>query len=346
MNEKISIIIPIYNAEKSLKRCIDSVISQTYSNLEIILIDDGSNDNSYLICKEYAKKDKRIKLFHQENAGVSIARNSGLEKITGKYLMFLDADDYFELNICEKLLENIKVNNTEIGIVNKKFWINGKEVDNVLYKEDSFYRENNEKDLFILDLFTQYYDEKMNNVKFLSCGVTAKIFLVDLIKQNNIKFIENCHFGEDVLFNIYAFQYAKRISYSNFNGYNFIVSNDSSTHKYKEFWEESHNKFIDEIDLFINQFKKDERFIEVAKMMRVTRITGLMAIYYFHKDNPKKFSEKYKDFKKMIDSPKYKNALKYVNVNLLTKKQKIITYVLKMKLGLLFAFFYNKNKGV
>lgn len=346
MNEKISVIIPIYNAEKCLKRCIDSVVEQTYSNLEIILIDDGSTDRSYAICKEYEENDERIRVFQQQNSGVSVARNYGLKMITGKYVMFLDSDDYFELNICEKLLDNIKKYNSEIGIVNKKFWINDKEVYNILYKEDNFYREKEEKDLFLLDLFTQFYDKKMHDVKFLSCGVTAKIFLTELIRRNSIEFLEKCHFGEDVLFNLYAFQYAKKISYSNFNGYNFVVSDASSTHKYKEFWEESHNKFIDEIEIFVEKFKKDERFFEVATMMRVTRITGLMSIYYFHPNNPKKFKERYRDFKKMIDLPKYKMSLKNVNISLLTKKQKIIIYILKMKLGLFFTFFYNLNKGV
>lgn len=343
MEEKISIIIPIYNAEKFLDRCIKSVITQSYTNLEIILINDGSKDGSYEICKKYEKKDKRIKLFQQENAGVSVARNLGLKKMTGKYLMFLDADDYYEKDICKVLIKNIKEHNADIGIVNKKFLINGIEVLNCLYNDDNFVRTNEEKELFILDLFTFFYDKKMNKVKYLSCGVTAKIFNAELINKNKIRFLENCHFGEDVLFNLYAFQFAKRISYRNYNGYNFVVSENSSTHKYREFWEDSHNKFVDEIDAFVEKFDKDNRYYEVAKMMRVTRITGLMAIYYFHKDNKKRFITKYKEFKSLINKEEYKKSLKEVDVRLLTRNQKMIVYILKLKLGLLFAFIYNKK---
>ena len=95
--EKISVIIPVYNVEKYLKRCLDSVINQTYKNLEIILVDDGSTDNSGKICDEYAKNDKRIIVIHKENGGVSVARNIGLDICTGDYVNFIDSDDWIDL---------------------------------------------------------------------------------------------------------------------------------------------------------------------------------------------------------------------------------------------------------
>ena len=101
---KVSIIIPIYNTEKYLKACLDSVLSQTYENLEIILIDDGSTDNSGKIIDDYAKKDHRIKVVHQKNRGQSAARNEGLKKATGDYISFIDADDKIKPNFIEKLL--------------------------------------------------------------------------------------------------------------------------------------------------------------------------------------------------------------------------------------------------
>ena len=93
-NFKISVIIPIYNAGKYLHRCIDSILSQSYCNLEILLIDDGSTDASGYICDEYAKKDSRVKVFHKENGGASNARNTGLDHCTGEWISFVDADDY------------------------------------------------------------------------------------------------------------------------------------------------------------------------------------------------------------------------------------------------------------
>ena len=94
LNDTVSIIVPIYNKEKYLEKCLDSILGQTYRDLEIILVDDGSTDNSLVICQHYAEKDPRIKIYHKPNGGVSSARNLGLEKSTGKYISFVDPDDF------------------------------------------------------------------------------------------------------------------------------------------------------------------------------------------------------------------------------------------------------------
>lgn len=108
MNELISIIVPIYNVENYLYKCINSIVNQTYSNLEIILVDDGSPDGCGLICDEYAAKDGRIHVIHKENGGLSDARNAGLDIMTGDYVGFVDSDDWIEADMYEKLLANIK----------------------------------------------------------------------------------------------------------------------------------------------------------------------------------------------------------------------------------------------
>ncbi len=110
----ISIIVPVYNTAKYLKRCLDSIVSQTYSNIEIILIDDGSTDESGEICEEYAQRDKRIKVFHQENKGLSAARNIGLDASTGQYISYVDSDDYIADNMCERLVNAILLHHAQV----------------------------------------------------------------------------------------------------------------------------------------------------------------------------------------------------------------------------------------
>lgn len=101
----ISIIVPIYNAERTLQRCIESVLTQTYSEFELILINDGSTDKSYDICKEYMHRDTRVSVYSHENRGVSWARNEGMEKSKGKYILFIDSDDYLPANYCRSLVD-------------------------------------------------------------------------------------------------------------------------------------------------------------------------------------------------------------------------------------------------
>lgn len=118
VNDKVSIIVPIYNAEKYLEKCLESILKQTYINIELILINDGSTDNSDKICERYRKIDNRIKYFEQNNQGVSSARNKGMKESTGDFLIFVDADDYIEPNMIELLYTNAKENRCEIVICN------------------------------------------------------------------------------------------------------------------------------------------------------------------------------------------------------------------------------------
>lgn len=127
MNSLISVIVPIYNVEDYLDRCVDSIINQTYKNLEIILVDDGSPDNCPQMCDDYAKKDSRIKVVHKENGGLSDARNAGMKVATGEYVSFIDSDDYISLDFYEILLQTMIDNDSDIvecGVV--KFYENGK----------------------------------------------------------------------------------------------------------------------------------------------------------------------------------------------------------------------------
>ncbi len=116
--DKISVIIPVYNVEPYIRKCIDSVINQTYINLEIILVDDGSTDNSGKVCDEYATKDKRVKVLHKRNGGVSSAKNAGLKEVTGKYLGFVDSDDWIEPEMYEILYNDLTFNNASFSTVN------------------------------------------------------------------------------------------------------------------------------------------------------------------------------------------------------------------------------------
>lgn len=136
MNELISVIVPIYKVENYLEKCVNSIINQTYKNLEIILVDDGSPDNCPKICDDLSKKDKRIKVIHKKNGGLSDARNAGIEVAKGKYLSFIDSDDYIDSDMLEYLLTELKNNNADVSICGKYVnYENGNEEKNNDSKE-------------------------------------------------------------------------------------------------------------------------------------------------------------------------------------------------------------------
>jgi glycosyltransferase involved in cell wall biosynthesis len=121
MNDLVSIIVPVYNTAYYLPKCIKSMLNQTYHNIEIILVDDGSTDKSATICDKYAKRDKRIRVIHKKNGGVSSARNTGIENATGRYIMFVDSDDWLPLNAVESLHKAILFNDGDFCTGRVKF---------------------------------------------------------------------------------------------------------------------------------------------------------------------------------------------------------------------------------
>ena len=191
MKKGISIIVPIYNSEKYLNKCIDSLINQTEKNIEIILVNDGSTDNSEEIIKEY--KDKRIKYYKNKNQGIGKTRNFGIEQATGSYIMFVDSDDYIEKNACEKMYN--KAVNENLDVVLCDFY---KEYDNGNIEEIHTNSFNNSS-----------LKENPNIITDYLCP-WAKIYDRKLIIDNNIKFVENLKY-EDAPFVIKALCTAKKI---------------------------------------------------------------------------------------------------------------------------------------
>ena len=116
MDEKISVIVPVYNVEQYLERCVDSIINQTYKNLEIILVNDGSTDNSGQLCDELAKKDDRIRVIHKKNGGLSDARNVGIDEAESELIGFIDSDDYIDEDMYELLINNMKNANADLSM--------------------------------------------------------------------------------------------------------------------------------------------------------------------------------------------------------------------------------------
>lgn len=184
---RVSVIVPVYNTEKYLQRCIDSLLSQSYKDIEFIFVDDGSKDNSYSILLSAAESDARIKVFQQENAGVSVARNRGIEQSTGRYLMFCDSDDTVEPEWCETLVHAIE-RYPDSWIVCEIRSLN--EMGEVLYTNKHQLCES------VLDK-SKYYDLFIEG---LSGSVNNKIFDVEKLKEKGLRFDENQTRGEDVCF--------------------------------------------------------------------------------------------------------------------------------------------------
>lgn len=185
--KKLSIIVPIYNSDKYLERCINSIINQTYKNLEIILINDGSTDNSDMICNQYANKDSRIKYINIENGGVSAARNIGLKKAIGDYITFVDSDDWIELSMYEDMIAHIENNKADFCACGVYFeHINGSIIEKSLTSKE------------IRIESSRYFLERIYTYKDLTLNLWNVIIKRD--KTTDLYLDEEIWLGEDNLF--------------------------------------------------------------------------------------------------------------------------------------------------
>ena len=220
---KVSIIVPIYNTEKYLKKCLNSIVGQTYQNLEIILVDDGSTDNSDKIADDYAKNDKRIKAIHQKNSGQSAARNTGLKKATGDYIGFTDSDDEIKPTFTETLLK-LYSKNTSIAVCGHQYHRIKENSSKNLYQSPLRPRRKSESQkAYILQLLAR--DGRM-----YSCN--NKLFRASPIKEHNLTFNEKLNFSEDTNFVLDYLTHAKgEIAYTPEPLYIYNFGTDSSTVK-------------------------------------------------------------------------------------------------------------------
>ena len=216
-NKKVSIVVPVYNAEKYLKECVDSLIKQDYDNTEIILVDDGSTDNSPQICDEYRKKDERVKVIHKKNAGVSAARNDGIKKSTGEWVTFVDADDWVEKDYVRYHLKNGVSNNSEICLSTFPNKVNkDNKVNNWNRSEDS------------IKTISGVEAAKMMMYYKIVISSWNKMFKMSFIKNNNILFKENLSYGEGFDFVINSMLKANKVTIGRGKVYNYRVDNENS----------------------------------------------------------------------------------------------------------------------
>lgn len=295
----ISVIVPIYNAQSCIEKCINSIINQTKKELEIILINDGSTDDTDKIIKKY--KDKRIKYFINKNCGIGSTRNFGIEKATSKYILFVDSDDYLELDACEKLYKKIEEDKSDILVYNFN-----KIENNILEK------------ITIQPFLKTNLLNNPNILLDINMSPWNKLYKREFIIKNKIKFVENLKY-EDAPFVSEALYKAENISYLNEYLYNYIIhSNSETTIRDKKMFD-----IIKIVDLIRSKLN-DSRLTDSVNKLTVKILTNytIQQRYNKNKTERNKFIDKVFDYlknnvKDYKDNKYYKNRgiRKYIERN-------------------------------
>lgn len=229
MKPLISVIVPIYSVEKYLHRCINSIIGQTYKNIEIILVDDGSPDNCPAICDDYAEKYEKIKVVHKQNAGSGFARNSGIQKATGEYIAFVDSDDYVEQDMYQKLIESLTDGVDTVFCGNIDVYGKSRTACRNPLANKKYYNE----DVISKVLSSMLGPDKFDNA-YAGMSACLGLYSKQLIEENNIRFdSERKVISEDAVFNIKYMSVAKGVNILEYCGYNYCHHNNSITTTYR-----------------------------------------------------------------------------------------------------------------
>lgn len=288
--KKISVIVPIYNCEEYIERCLQSIINQTYKNLEIILINDGSTDGSIKICEKYKQSDYRIKLINQKNSGVSVARNNGIEISTGEYITFVDSDDYIDSKMYEELINNIE--NCDIAVCK---YVSIK--NEIMISQHCNYNKKiiNKKD--IIPLFLQG--------DVLTAHLWNKLYKRDLfdgIKFNNYNMLEDL----DVMYRI--LDKCQNIAYIEKEYYYYVYNTSSLTKKYGIPMLNDYCSCINNMHKYFENNKQYKPYLIYNKVITYCTLFELVAKSNLTKKEKMNFKEYYCEFKmnfKKLDKELY-----------------------------------------
>ena len=340
---KISIVIPIYNSAEYLDKCIESVLNQTYKNIEIILIDDGSQDSSGEMCDKYAEKDDRIVVLHKSNEGISKARNSGIELAKGEYIMFVDSDDWVDEDICSLLLEAIIKNNVQSSMCS--------------YVRE--YPQNSiPKEIYHEDLVWSHFDfqrrlcgltnEELGKPENLDCynAMWGKLYPTSAVKEIKLVDLKLIGSSEDLLFNLEAFNNIEDIIYINSPLYHYRKRESSSiTTTYRPKLEGQWDMLCSKINEVILCNKLSDDCIVALNNRIALNILGigLNCIY-----GTATFTEKYKRVSKVLKNKKRSNLLSKLPLKYMPLHWKVFFFAAKHRITILFYFLLialNKLKG-
>lgn len=317
-DKKISIIVPAYNVEKYVGKCIESLIAQTYKNIEVIIVDDGSKDNTGKIIDQYAEKDKRILIVHQKNNGLPHARNTGLQCASGDYIMFLDSDDWLETNCCEIVLSKIQSFDADI-----LFFEYSKEYKNKTVKMKTYGQKELKFDLMGVKEFFLY--------DMRTITAWGKIYKSEVIGEQ--RYNESMKTAEDVDFNFRVYEKTKRALYINDNLLHYRILENSAIHGFDSMIDSKLSNVIDSL-LEWGQGDLEHReayysFVAIAYILICQNKICLKPDLNFF--------EKVSEIRKIEDNSSYKKLFENIDKVKIPKSRKLIIWLGKRRLYFLIA---------
>lgn len=343
---KFSIIIPIYNVNRSFfVQCMLTILAEEEDLYEIILVDDGSEIECSTMCDQYARDHRAVKVFHKENGGVSSARNYGIEKATGEWVLFIDADDWIEENALSRIKTITEQTDAELVFFGyyKNFPSKELKITSATYASGTVISSEEEKIGLQKKIIgaSEYGETGARATTFRSVWSVA--FRRELLIRDSIRFAEGIPIGEDLIFRLYTSQYARKILYSDYCYYHYRNNQDSASCMYRESAVEDSLRELSEIAKFMERHQASE--LQEAYQFRVVEImTVLPSRCFFHKDNNNSYWERRKMASRFMQSNIVKQNVTAPLVKKLPLKRKVQAFLLKNSIFELYMLIIRGNK--
>ena len=324
MNPKISIIVPCYNVEQYLDRCMETLVGQTLQDIEIILVDDKSPDNVPKMCDEWARKDERIKVIHKkENEGLGYARNTGLEIATGEYVAFIDSDDWVEQDMFERLYDECV--SKKLDVIYSEFNVDEYPGFRIVLRDKCLYIDKDEIESLRLDIVGAE-PNYISSVKF-QCSACKGLYSLDLIRKHNISFhSERTYISEDLLFNLDVLNYVQRVETTPWQFYHYCLNGASLSHSYRSDRWERLLMMTDKIMEYKDSFDNKKEF---ELRLKRTGITYTRSGLAHQMSLPK--SERRNGIRRVITDSKVRYFINGYPISSLPRNWRLFTYLLKIK---------------
>lgn len=336
---KVSIIIPVYNVGDYVEQCVRSAMEQTIRDIEIITVDDGSPDGAGAVCDQLAKEDHRVKSIHQKNQGVSVARNTGIESATGKWICFVDGDDYLHPQAVEKLLAVAEKSDCDICIGD--YYVD-REGQEPRYSQFVLNKDN--------DCFE--HDELIENCMLgnlaednVTCiGVPwAKLYRRQFLLEKNLRYLAGMRRNQDVHFNLYAFHATNRIVYCREAVYYYRVWDGSAVNRYSPRYDKTAEQILVNFKKFFDEIGADDQLRSYYEHRAKFMYYECLKLQVFHPDRKGTMKDSYQDYRKLVENPVV--SLSARPANLLSKAQKIQLWLCSHGMSVVsYAIMYLKNR--
>lgn len=342
----ISIVVPVYNAAKTLKKCVGSLVSQTFDNIEVLLINNGSTDESLAICRELASRDFRVKFFDHYEKGVSAARNRGIKESIGEYVMFVDADDWIDSDVCEVFAERNAKNDYDLFCFSAKYHKRKKITKTYLFKQSIDLMNDNQKEELQIKVFAPQAPDCVFKVNTrFSASACGKFYKRDMLINNNLLFAKETIVSEDCLFNVFVLDYPQKIGFSKDVYYHYEQHLDNSAqNSYRRNSAQYFAYVINQIKEWLLNTKKSQRFVDAANCLFVHYIFGTLKEDFFHLNNTIPFKQKKKKAIYVFSQSPFRESLNEYNPAYFSLTEKIlITLIKKRQYAVIrvLLYFYN-----